>query len=760
MSGIIKIARAVEQRPHLVLVCVVLISCFMAYGVTKLSMTTDFSKFISEEHPAIKAKLTFQNEFGQVSYAPILIEGDNVARADVVHAILGLENSLLEDPELQNFVTHVEAYTDYTIPIILQTSGGLLPPDPQLEMSVQLLLTQPEIAERVVGKLITADQRAALVNVSVGGELSGDERTKIAKALREYVDDFNVSNENLMARVTGDIVLHEDIYGMMNRDNSVLIPAAVLFVVIILFLVFKRLSDIFIALLIVALGSMWAVGMMGYLGLDFTMLHVALVPLLLGLGVDYSIYMLNRYYEERGKGQCVKGAVLTSVTTVGVAVSISTITTMVGFSSFMTSNLVPVRTLGAFAAVGILFTFILSLTFLPAVLVIRDRRGTKRVKAMVVKRGKRVDRVLSAVAVGAEHHGKLIMAAAVFVTVACAISAVGISSTMSVELFLPSHIESVAAASEIKEKFSGQSVIFVLAGGDVTSPQGLQEMLTLENSVLSNENNSEQKLITSSWSLADAVSFAAGGQIPTDENVIATVIQNLDPAVKGRLLSDNNKAVIYFSVGDSTDKDMEQATKIIRSNVEAHASGALDLNIDGEPAVGGEPVIFSDILGSIAPTMFSSTALTILLCLIVLVLLFRSPVVGLIALLPLLFTLAWEFGTLRILGWSLDVLTMGISALIIGLGVDYSVHVTHRFREEKAKSGARQAIRATVMSIGTAMLAAAATTLGVFAVLSLSGMPAMGRFGALTALVIFYGLVAALVILPSILVFRALRKRK
>ena len=469
--------------------------------------------------------------------------------------------------------------------------------------------------------------------------------------------------------------------------------------------------------------------------------------------------MLNRYYEERGKGQRVRGAILTSITTVGVAVSISTITTMVGFSSFMTSSLVPFRTLGAFAALGILFTFVLSLTFLPAILVVRDRRGAKGIKAMVMKRGKRVDRILAAAAIGAERHGKPIIVAAVVVTVLCAVSAVGIPSTMSVELFLPNHVESVATVNEINEKFGGQSIIFVLAGGDVVSPQGLQEMLALENSVLHDQSNSGQSLITGSWSLADAVSLAAGGQIPADANIIAAIVQNLDPAVKGRLLRDN-QAVIYFFVNAKTDKDGEQATKIVRSSVRAHADGVLNMNIDGEPAVGGEPVILSDILGSIAPTLFSSTALTILLCFVVLVLLFRSLVTGLVALLPLLLTLGWEFGTLRLLGWPLDVLTMGISALIIGLGVDYSVHVTHRFREERARAGPHQAVRATVMSIGTAMLAAAATTIGVFAVLSLSGMPAMGRFGTLTALVIFYGLVAALVILPSILVIRALWKRR
>jgi predicted RND superfamily exporter protein len=283
-------------------------------------------------------------------------------------------------------------------------------------------------------------------------------------------------------------------------------------------------------------------------------------------------------------------------------------------------------------------------------------------------------------------------------------------------------------------------------------------MLALENSVLSDQNNPGRSLITGSWSLADVVSSAAG-QIPENADIVATIIDNLDPAVKGRFLSDN-QAVVYFYVNAKTDKESEQATKIVRTNVEAHSDGALDLKIDGEPAVGGEPVVISDIVESITPTVFNSTFLTILLCFIVLVILFRSPVTGFIVLLPLLLTLGWEFGTLRLLGWSLDVLTMGISALIIGLGVDYAVHVTHRFKEERARKSPEEAVRATVMSIGTAMLAAAATTVGVFAVLSLSGMPAMGRFGSLTALVILYGLAAALIILPSVLVVRALWKKK
>jgi len=122
----------------------------------------------------------------------------------------------------------------------------------------------------------------------------------------------------------------------------------------------------------------------------------------------------------------------------------------------------------------------------------------------------------------------------------------------------------------------------------------------------------------------------------------------------------------------------------------------------------------------------------------------------------------WELGTLRLMGWSLDVLTMGISALIIGLGIDYSIQMVYRFREEWKTRGRppQDAIRTTVMNTGASILAAMGTTVGVFAVLALSRMPALGRFGGLTAIVIIYAFLAALFVLPCIIMFYALRRKK
>jgi hypothetical protein len=741
----------------------------MAYGVTKVSMNTDFKKFLPESYPSVKTTLELENQFGTTSSEMILLKADNVTRADVIRAMLALENTLQSDPQLDNYITDVLMYPDSILQYIPNYE---LLPDNILEVSVgtilENLLSNPQTAGEI-NKLLTADRKATVIYVYLNTKLSRSELMDKTTILRAHVDDFKRAYTNLTANIGGTYSSYSDIMAMMNRDNSILIPAAAILVIVILFLTFRRFSDILLCLIVIGLGSLWAIGAMGHLGMDFTMVHVALIPLLLGMGVAYSIYILSRYYEERGKGLRAEKAAVISVSTIGTAVLMCMITTVIGFASFSISDLPPIQTLGILAGLGIFSTFVLATTMLPSIIILRDRGKTGKVKAVAAKRGKRLDMALSSAAAGAERHRKIVVLIVAGVAVLCVVSAFGISTTMSFETFLPSDVESIATQNEIEKLFGGQSQLFVLAKGQFLNLGGLGNMYLFENAVLSDVNNPQHQLITSSLSLADLV-FARAGEnvLSLTESKILAIVENLRTSPDTRtymsmlLLEDNSKAVILFNVNATTDKDMEQATKIVRAHVPSYTSASLGLTTNGDPAVGGEPAIMADILGSITSGMLKTTLVAMILCLVVLIIIFKSPVMGAMCILPVALVLALELGTLRLLGWSLDVFAMGVSALIVGSGIDYSIQMVYRFREEWKTRGRppQEAIRTTVMNTGSAILAAMATTVGVFIVLALSRMPALGRFGGLTAIVITYALLAALFVLPCIIMFYALRKRK
>jgi len=125
---------------------------------------------------------------------------------------------------------------------------------------------------------------------------------------------------------------------------------------------------------------------------------------------------------------------------------------------------------------------------------------------------------------------------------------------------------------------------------------------------------------------------------------------------------------------------------------------------------------------------------------------------GLIALLPVILASVWILGTMYLLRLSLNVLTVTVTALTIGLGVDYSIHIVERYREEQKKN-AENPVQSALQHSGSALLISAVTTIFGFGVLMLSPIPAIQQFGLLTSLTIAYCLLASVLVLPVVLIW-------
>jgi len=122
---------------------------------------------------------------------------------------------------------------------------------------------------------------------------------------------------------------------------------------------------------------------------------------------------------------------------------------------------------------------------------------------------------------------------------------------------------------------------------------------------------------------------------------------------------------------------------------------------------------------------------------------------------------AVEMGFLVLMGWELDMMTVLIATMVIGIGIDYGIHVTHRFREEyrPGKVGVGEALDTTIMGVGKPLVASAVATAGAFLIISFSQMAPIRRFGGLTAISLVSTLTASLLVLPSIITLVARGKR-
>jgi predicted RND superfamily exporter protein len=165
----------------------------------------------------------------------------------------------------------------------------------------------------------------------------------------------------------------------------------------------------------------------------------------------------------------------------------------------------------------------------------------------------------------------------------------------------------------------------------------------------------------------------------------------------------------------------------------------------------GGHVLTSVTVNEIQKTQITSTLIAILFAAIILVVLYRSIDLGIIAVFPTILASIWIMATMTLLGITLNVLTVMVTALTIGLGIDYAIHIVERYREEREHKTERQAIETTIVRTGSALLISGLTTVSGFAVLFLSPMPLVRNFGIITAATIIYSMIIAIFVLPSLI---------
>ena len=166
----------------------------------------------------------------------------------------------------------------------------------------------------------------------------------------------------------------------------------------------------------------------------------------------------------------------------------------------------------------------------------------------------------------------------------------------------------------------------------------------------------------------------------------------------------------------------------------------------------GSPYTRQAALDATADGLQRAFLIAILACLVAAVVGMRSWRFGIITIIPIGLVVAWLYGFMYVFGFGLNFITATIAAISIGVGIDYSIHFTQRFREELAIAGDRvRALRRTADGTGSALLVSAATSVLGFTIMAFAPMPMFAAYGLLTAVMIFMAAVASLVVLPLLL---------
>ncbi|RLE15079.1 MAG: hypothetical protein DRJ28_04685 [Actinobacteria bacterium] len=550
----------------------------------------------------------------------------------------------------------------------------------------------------------------------------------------------------------------------------------------------RTAADTLLTFLTIGFAIQWVNGIGYLLYGEQSQLTQILPILLIGLGVDYSIHMTSRYRQELTAGRSVDEAIRRAIRTVGIALVLATLTTAVGFLTNVSNDIPAIAEFGVQAAIGIAISFLLMLTFVPAVREILDRRAEKggRIDIVGFEAGESrvIPKIVGRFAVFPKKLAIATVIASIIGTSMAGVAMTGLSTQFSFLDFVPTTSPIRATAVTIDENFNFPETTSVLVRGDVTSGAAWNAMLdsnaaaadieevssielddgtrfatgnSLTSVVLQLLNRGAESFDQDVFGIAVKVGFDQSRRVPADADmtpVYDVAYGNHPDLMMGVLSRDGGSgydAALYnfdTTAGESGAGDLGDAL-----NAAFQATRGVNLE-----AIATSGFIIGDlIVTTLRDSQLSSLGLTLLAAFLLLVANFwfesRRPMLGVVTTLPVAMVVIWAFAAMAITGIAFGPVTSMVSAIGIGIGIPYMIHVTHRYLEERiAQEDENVAIEQTLIHTGGALGGSALTTIAGFGVLMLSTTIPFRQFGFVLAYTIFLALMAAIALLPSMLV--------
>ena len=660
---------------------------------------------------------------------------------------------------------------NYTLSLLdLDKNWKTLDTAPNRGYSRETFLLKPkfmeDLKESILSFLPKNGYDSTLMIIQINGTISRESLKKLSKEIEDILKNES-KGKTISFEVTGSGIISYQIDKLTSKSNSIIAPGIFVAIMLILFLNFKRPSYVFLPLLGLSISIIWLFGTMSILHMKFNTIAVALVPLIMGLGVDYSVHMFHNYRAEISKGSTPAKAIASSIRDVGTAMFLATITTCISFLSFLTSSIPPLRDFGILCALGIIYTFIVTISLQASLRYILDRRKPKS-KLKVENHSLKI--TMEGMARRICKYRKGILLVALFVTIVMAHFASNVDTGFSMEEFLPEDAPAIKTMEKISEKFpsASQDQEYILIEGDIANVDVLRDirntLLNIQDDTSIARNPDGSPKVESIISIIDeAVRYNKSlikrfnldtKNIPRSDTEAKDLLNYLynspDYGRKTRsvLYKDGNefRATLIRVYVSSEISSMDEGTvyKELNSDIECHGNA--------RAIVTGKYSLIYTITKSLTESQASSTVVCLILAGIVLILAYRNVILGLISMIPVTISSIWILGTMYLAGYTLNVMTVMVTSLTIGLGVTYAIHAVERYRLVMRRDGdVEKAILETISHTGGAILAAAITTIAGFGILILSPLPPEQQFGVITAMSIFYALVTTIVVLPPIL---------
>ena len=652
----------------------------------------------------------------------------------------------------------------------------------------------------------TPSASSTLWVLEINPELSEEERKSVQIDLRNTFREL--SKSSLEYGVVSLDLLSSDIDDRTLDNVTLLVILALVVVVILLIFTFKSFRDVTFPLVGLTSALIWTYGLLNVVGVEFSALEVAVAPLVLGLGIDYAIHLQRANSTLREQYPDPAESWLRACAKLSIPLSLAVITTVAAFLANLISPLPPLKTFGIALAMGVICAFLTSTLVVGALHVLIDKNiTTKKSKPITLP-----NITNSIVKVQQKQQVGIFLVVLIF-SGASIFGAASLETNFDLGDFVDSEMEIMDVRQDLAENYdsAGWKLVYVLMEPSddndfidadetlLTELRGLHSDLESNHDVVGTDGTFPSPSYEGPYViLRDAIlrnsSFGAVHNMEVFQNggvYVKDYNQNCDLAAAFASLSNNDTIADALS-GESWAERVKQSVYLedgkvinLRNEIRVEAttsiesekvvtefenmlgdvdkSGTLRYNLadNAKLYVTGDLAMLQTVLEGLSSSQLESTLISLAVSFMVLFLLTRRVMPAIVILLPVGIASLWVVGSMAAIGLKWNVLTVMVTALTLGIGIDYSIHMWRRFEVElQRRKNHWDALRASLSTTGVALLMSALTTSLGFMVLLFSPMPIIQDFGLITAITVIFSLMLSLVLLPVLMELSARGKEE
>ncbi len=777
--------RFILKYRGLILVVLVLITGVLGYFIKDLKIDSDFLNYLPKNDPDAVLFKKIGQEFGGSYMGIIAIKNHNVFNTRTLKEVESLTDTLEQMPGISSVVS-LSNVIDIRNEDGVVTIEPLFDEVPTNKNDLDTLKSYVLSKDMYRGVLVSDNANMTSIIVKFTGDIKehidstlskdsiiayyseyypspvfhakikGDtayittDRMEVVSNIKSLIKGMNIKDNVLfgglpfMTKDVGDVILHDVIW---------LGPIAFIVIFIILFLSFKNLNDTVLPLLNVVIAIVWTLGIMSILGYNLTMVSSTIPVVLLAVGSAYTIHVINHI--RHAEGSSIKEKIENSLHHVAVPVFFASLTTMIGFISFIFgSYLTMIKEFGIFSALGIGLALIFSLVITPVITSyssdIRQKITNKTEKE---HNGGALAHILDKLGYMVTEMPYYFIGFWIIVAIVFALPIKNIEKNVDLLTYLPKTHPSRQAELEIRKATGGTIPIYVIVEGDILTPKTLEELDDVKQFMKTIPYIKHPQSVADMFKEMNKV-MGDGDKLPDSQDKVDNLwfmLQGQD-LLEQYISTDNNKALVQGVVTTSDTKKLNEVISDLNNFLASKHYNNMK--------VSGFPVIYKKLGDSLLTSQESSLVLSILLVFVIVSLLLKSLKNGIAAILPITVTLIILFGFMGMMHIPLDVATVLVGSVSIGIGIDYAIHFSSGLSKNLKTSDYKIATIKTMKVTGKAIIINMLSVMLGFLVLVFAELVPLRYFGMLVAITMIGSTISTLTLMPPILKIERNRNNK